>query len=461
MYFKYLVMTLATISFTGCLVNDTSVTPEFSEKEIENTKKELTQKANCYTVEEENSPVENEDDISHLSSTWCYYTDTSSQETYIFNGDESNLDGGLFAIIRHNENGDHEVIHGSMSNGEMTYHRANPESPNPLPIPINESEIATRYPHSLIEFTREISKNFLELDYKAKNYVEPPPERYNYEDSLYYITAGESEVHLEKEKQPWNGWFWPFGSLTANSNSPLHIFDRFVEKYLGKKGKASEWEDHNRPGNVVGGHCNGWSAASILYPEPEEKVYSPELGQDIDRKTSKALLTVSSFCVHWAFYGKRFYLSSPKDEEEDIAPELFHKVLLYYIKKLGKPVAMDYYPGYWVDNTVISGYKFKIKRLEDHEYKYRVDADLTTHYYTENDKKGVAPIKIRSYSYYLDVDDNGIITKGKWISKNPDFMWVPLAARNCGRQNPHVTKELVEKIVYRTPTIQDPGQDPG
>ena len=39
------------------------------------------------------------------------------------------------------------------------------------------------------------------------------------------------------------------------------------------------------------------------------------------------------------------------------------------------------------------------------------------------------------YEYTLDVDGQGKPIGGTWLSKNPDFLWAPIAQKECGREN--------------------------
>ncbi|MEO0337406.1 MAG: hypothetical protein AAF202_13505, partial [Pseudomonadota bacterium] len=312
-----------------------------------------------------------------------------------------------------------------------------------LPVPYDEDQLPAKARKS-IEFSRSLSETFLQLDYKAKNWVEV-----DYTKNLYYVEEGTVSSQLEESKQPWIGSHWQFGTLTRNRTAPLKLYDRFIEAVTGNRGQAADWEDRVRPAEENGGHCNGWSAAAVLYPEPTEPRQVPEINARMSVKKLKGLLTASSFCVHWAFYGKRFYLSSPEEEKSDIDPGLFHRVLLYYIKQIKKPVAMDYFPGYWVDNHVISGFDLDIKKSEKEGYDFYVVAKLNAHYYHERDEVGIAPTKSYTYKYHLKVTPEGLAQTGEWDGNDhPDFLWVPLATRDCGRQNPHLKKAHIETMVY-------------
>jgi hypothetical protein len=292
---------LASLIIAGCSENTAKQdVPEFSEEEVTEVQESLKTEANCYDVVDENTPMVDEED-SELHSTWCYYQDDESDETYIFNGDGEIIDGGLFAIVREDEEtGETEILHGSRRNGEVTYHSTDENTPYLLPVPYDEAQLPQKA-RRRVEFSRSLSETFLQLDFKAKHWVEV-----DYTKNLYYVTQGTISSQLEEEKQPWVGWFWPFGSLTQRLSSPLRLYDRFIEAVTGERGQASEWENEVRPGNIAGGHCNGWAAASVLYPEPTESRKVPEINTRMSVKKLKGLLSASSFCVHWPFMGSDF-----------------------------------------------------------------------------------------------------------------------------------------------------------
>jgi len=67
--------------------------------------------------------------------------------------------------------------------------------------------------------------------------------------------------------------------------------------------------------------------------------------------------------------------------------------------------------------------------------------------------KKVAFTKEVKYEYYLNTDNNGVITGGEWKgdSPNPDFLWVPLAPSNCGKENPKMDYLIVDEMVETLP----------
>ncbi|MCO5142950.1 MAG: hypothetical protein M9962_07665 [Oligoflexia bacterium] len=81
----------------------------------------------------------------------------------------------------------------------------------------------------------------------------------------------------------------------------------------------------------------------------------------------------------------------------------------------------------------------------------RVTVKVKLHSYDSNltNSTGIAPSETRTYEYLLPVEDNSIQGEGTWISTNPDFIWVPIATKDCnnGRENPHIKDSLVKQIM--------------
>ena len=109
----------------------------------------------------------------------------------------------------------------------------------------------------------------------------------------------------------------------------------------------------------------------------------------------------------------------------------------------------------------MSGYRFDIRKVEGETNRYRVKAQLKNHYYdeTRTNRTGPAPHNYRKYEYYLDTNDEGVITGGEWISNNPDFLWVPLSQKKCGRENPNIDHSWVQKIIETLPSINKGGEN--
>ncbi|PIU00914.1 MAG: hypothetical protein COT74_03155 [Bdellovibrionales bacterium CG10_big_fil_rev_8_21_14_0_10_45_34] len=275
----------------------------------------------------------------------------------------------------------------------------------------------------------------------------------NVSKNLYLVLPGKYKEELPKENRPWRGYWYPYkdAPLAAGSNPPLSLYDQWVNLKTGVNPKSVDWEleIHSLDDVEWGGHCNGWAAASILYPEPKKPVYLPELGVSLSVWDQKGLLNEASYCANWLFYGSRN--NSRQPDFTDISAELFHKALIYSIKVLRRPIAYDRYNDDKVDNYVISRYEFKISK-KNNEGRVSVRARLKVHVYDRDidNKVGEARSFEPYFDYYLWTDDQGNILKGEWKrgESNPDFVWIPLNQMKCRGENPRVEHQFVEQMLF-------------
>jgi len=249
---------------------------------------------------------------------------------------------------------------------------------------------------------------------------------------------------------PFSGHWWPFAHspLAAGPFSPLGKFDEFVKARTGTNPDSVAWEKrHHSLTNIPwAGHCNGWAASSLLYPEQNQVRWDEKSRRLFYPSDLKGVLAEASFCLSYAFFGRRFYGAG--DDPKDISPDLFHKVLAYYIGEQKKAVVVDYKAAEDVDNHVVSAYTFQISRAAA-PFQFRVDANLTLHSYDSDrrDHAGPAPAYSQVYSYLLRTDETGKILGGEWISNNPDFLWVPLSPRACPGENANLPEEFIGELL--------------
>lgn len=391
----------------------------------------------CFEIKQ-NSPASE----PHMNTEkWCYESQTANGKNYqlIFNVD-SDIKAELSFLVSPIEN---LVTHGSFKKGRLSYSKVHISDFNPLPVPVSSKGLASRVSVQLrSEQEAQKSEVLAELFQQSQ--------KLSVERSIYKVSEGVIADYLPEELYPFRGYWWPYQQteLAKGDHAPLRFYDNLIPNlYKNWQPKSMEWELNNHSLTHVawGGHCNGWAASSILHTEPTQYLWDEYNDQVIYPVTIQGLLAENSFCVNLAFYGTRFN-DSAKDDLQDIHADQFHKVLLYYIKKLQKPVAMDYFQDVPVDNHVISGYNMDIKK--ESESRYVVTARLQIHGYEMfmNGFSGKAPIYERAYSYYLDVNANQEITGGEWISSNPDFLWVPLSEADCGRENPHLKQKAIAQI---------------
>jgi len=393
----------------------------------------------CYDIAKENSF---DLEFSESLETWCFedFGQSGYKYRYIYNVDDG-VDKKLSYLLSYKGSKPVDVTHGYMSGGDFKIIKDKISDFNPLPIPM---ELQNSFKAKVVFLNKSNQAKKTQI---LNNLLSKSKNKSLNTASLYTLEAGVFESSLPTEKHPFKGKYWPFdGGMYSGSHSPLAMYDSIAGNFYDNwTPKSVEWEkEHHGEGPSWACHCNGWAASAVLYEEPVDTLWDEYNEKVITAHTLKGLLTEASFCVNWAFYGHRY--RGPESDSKDIYADKFHKVLLYYINKQQKAVAIDTEPGLSVENALISGYKFDITKVEGEDKKFLVNARLQMHYYGESGS-GKATIRYSNYSYYLNADSQGKIESGEWASKNPDFLWVPLSEKDCGRENPHVKKYAVDKIL--------------
>jgi len=376
--------------------------------------------------------------------TWCYYK-PNNKEIFIFNYDNSVLREELSLLIDEKKN----VSVGKYFQGESSIVKSPDIGVLPFNIIINLSELNS---HSLRAqtFSSESLQNVNLL--LAKH-------RYTKLTSFQKVSRNTESAFLAESLHPFRGFWWPHQDLQLSSGdfSPLGKYDQAKKIRTGQDPLSREWESKNHSLQNVpwGGHCNGWAASSILYKEPTDHLWDPMTKKVIFPSDIKGILAEGSFCVYWAFYGKRNN-GNPGDDPSDIYPHEFHKLLRYYLGIQKKPIVIDYRPEVSVDNHVISGYQSDFEAIEQEPGWYLYKTTLQMHEYElhRDENSGKANMYTTNYYYKLKLDVNGNPIDGKWLSKNPDFVWVPLAQKDCGRENPRIDLNFVSSWLKSLPKAE-------
>jgi hypothetical protein len=386
---------------------------------------------NCFRFQFTDTPAA-EPNPAARTEIWCYAPiDQRPGATFIYNADDKRIRTELTAIV----DPDGSVTHASLLAGELSYHRIKADF-NPLPVPLETPENQERIPpdelHASVADVQEAIEHLL-----ANQPVTAEELR---------IEEGEVRSMVSAAVLPWRGYWWPHKSqrLFNGSDSPMAKYDRYVKARTGRSPGAVSWERsrHNNRSLSWAGHCNGWAASSILQRQPRTSRRDPMTGVTFSVSDQKGLLAEADYCAKVAFFGKRY--NGPGDNIRDIAPGLFHKTLLYYIGRLGKPVAFDRRRDSAVYNNVISGYTMDVRKTG--AGRLSVTARVKVHSYdsSRSNTPGVAPSKTKTYRYEISQSGNG----GRWLSENPDFLWVPLSPSSCtGNSNPNISDRWVNEII--------------
>lgn len=385
--------------------------------------------SHCYNIPMANSPMA-ESNASPRSEAWCYERTNDPKGMYIYNIDDDMVKPELALLV--DEQG--IITHASLIQDKITYHKVASSEFNPFSVPLKEPTQLSQVPESYAANYQASAKEVLENLRHAEISTIATKDTFR-------ISDNEVQPFASASFQPWRGYWWPYRNFPLSG--PLSRYDSFVQNRTGINPGTHSWESshHFYKGISWEGHCNGWAASAILRSEPK----STHSGNGISFSVSdiKGLLAEKDYCANVAFFGTRYNGSG---NISDIAPALFHRTLVYYIKTLRKPVAMDYKRDAPVDNHIASAYSMTLTRINYNTFD--VVANLTMHKYDSSriNTPGIAPTYTRTYHYRLVVDSSGNPISGTWISTNPDFLWVPLSPTTCNGNNPRVSGNWVDVI---------------
>lgn len=157
----------------------------------------------------------------------------------------------------------------------------------------------------------------------------------------------------QSNRPGWAGYWWPYTSNGIAGSAARY------EAARGRAG-ATGWESSNHGPSLRGiqdwwGHCNGWAAAAVLFPEPRE----PETvnGVSFSVGDQKALLSEAGMEVTADFFGHRVDQNDfSSDAFGDVYPNQFFAVLTNIVGN-GLPMIIDRYTGDQVWNQPLAGYR--------------------------------------------------------------------------------------------------------
>ncbi|MBF0547257.1 MAG: hypothetical protein HQM08_22645 [Candidatus Riflebacteria bacterium] len=281
------------------------------------------------------------------------------------------------------------------------------------------------------------------------------------DDPLKLSKSGSEKVFLNPK--PWSGYWW-----SRKEGENLEAFDKY-DHYVRANGKPDPrsyfWEkdiknghyDPSSPGWA--GHCNGWSAASILEPEPLQP--QTVKGVTFSVADQKALLSEMYMDCYTEFYGERNESFLPKSR--DFPPDLFHRLLVDNLKNKKRGIVADTSNSASVWNYPICGYESHWNNIPLLPSQIRV---TTTVYYADDDVDanfvGNKPM-VKTYHYILSLNKKGEVIKGIWELQSqfdhPDFIWIPTGdSPSQGDENPKLDPFFVHQITRGGEAVIQPIQ---
>ena len=168
----------------------------------------------------------------------------------------------------------------------------------------------------------------------------------------------------------------------AANFGPLEKFGLYLlATKVDRPFEALIWEmtkQYNPAGGGWWGKCNGWSAAAILTHEPREPVTlqldlanivadgEGTLNVNMDTGDLKALAASAYYGTRSHFYGQRYY--GDDDDRggsyQDIHPDVFHRLISFYIGTEKFPIVFDLTAGDQVWNYPCYAYEADIGEVE-------------------------------------------------------------------------------------------------
>lgn len=229
--------------------------------------------------------------------------------------------------------------------------------------------------------------------------------------------------------------------------SPSEKYDLFIGRYdYPLRNEVAKVADLNAMNWE--GICHGWSPATMNHNEPTPKLLMNPDGIEIPFGSSdiKALLSYYYAYSHKApdthQMGRRCFkgrlATNENDCNEDMNAGAFHIVLANRLGKDGRGFIADLERFEQVWNHPITSYKTDIIREHAPDRssapgtKRKVEVRTVISYLDENGNDWHPVIgtskqayETITYQYKLDVDADGLIIGGDWISrKRPDFLWI-------------------------------------
>ncbi len=250
------------------------------------------------------------------------------------------------------------------------------------------------------------------------------------------------------------------------------------------------------------GHCNGWSAGSVLFKEPPARrsydlrhstllrlrasaatqAYRDNLAYqavpagsnriELDRGDLKGLASELGMSVRVTFETggtqEQSDFGTRADERDvtaeapawrDIHPHHLHRILVEYISERKRPLVGDFSTGAAVWNYPVWGYTWSIKshhpRGEGNDPRpfYRMQATIFRTSYGDRNALGTTEDKASfDFELVLDPTTNRVVDSrwtGTSVTNHPDFLWAPYdfapPVREVSRvnRNPNLDPEFV------------------
>ncbi|MBL8951205.1 MAG: hypothetical protein JNK82_10540 [Myxococcaceae bacterium] len=321
-------------------------------------------------------------------------------------------------------------------------------------------------------------------------------------------------VSGEAAQVPWAGSYWPVSGDTINhrwagasSESPAKKYERAfglsgvedavsrdhgidgatAQRTCTRDADCNEDACGKRAGRPSGrciprwwGICHAWAPAAILWPEPRGPV--TKNGVRFEVQDLKALASLVHDRTRTRFAAQRCdsslgdfatdHYGRPLDGAcRDTNAGTFHVLLANYLGRMRQSFVEDRTIDAEVWNQPLRSYRVVSKRVltpaEVARYPFNAKAKrlvaLVTdvRYITESEASvgwvgptSTAYTATDRYEYVLELDAAGKIIGGEWsgasVTAHPDFLWLPLGARDAAVAEGKIEYEKVKALVLES-----------
>ena len=249
------------------------------------------------------------------------------------------------------------------------------------------------------------------------------------------LSVQEGEFYAKSKIVPWSSWWFPtkdkylFENNDPEQLAPLQKYDLYVERAYGEYPGAALFEEMEiyDPSEVNwAGLCHAWAVASVLHPEPKNKLIKRKITFSI--ADQKALLLKSYEEVSdLEYFGDR-YDGGYEDEFDDIYPEQFHRFAQVFLFDQKLPFLMDYDPSFPIWTVPIYEIKFKIEKIDQNTAHVKAWVTTASSFVEDPNflgtKKSVKYYEYELFGYWVGA--NLVVTGSQWVNDaiydHPDFL---------------------------------------
>ena len=235
-------------------------------------------------------------------------------------------------------------------------------------------------------------------------------------------------------KTPWSGYWWP---QLSSYNTKLYNNPGPMSKYDAVTGaSAYNWEYNNHrttdPANDWWGHCQAWSAAAIMEPQP----YSRTVGGVYFSQDDVEGLYSETWTIHTGtMWGTRYRNEGTgSGAYKDVYPNDFDRLVRYWIGSQKSALIMDYTTGTAVWNYPVYAFSRSSTKSGDKEYVKMTLTRAAPNYGTS----GTAAVR-QTFYYTLQSGSTGwwYNPSGSSVNTHPDYI-VKVSGRADNYGNPNV-----------------------